>query len=96
MIIPNIVSAVPSPYFDGDLAIEPIGDFGNLGIIREKINFDFRSLKDSGKGTITAIYQIKNDGEKLPIELLFMSRGIKYAGGIKDDSVTIDGKKVAS
>lgn len=88
VIIPNLVSAVPSPYLSGDLTGEPIGSFSNLGVVKEKIDFDFRSLKDSGQGTIKASYQIRNDGEQTSLELLFVAREIK------DNSFTLDGKIV--
>ena len=86
VMIPNTVNAVPSPYLSGDLIGEPIGDLSKLGIIKEKLEFDFRSLKDSGEGIIKASYQIRNDEEQTPLELLFVAREIK------DNSFTIDGK----
>jgi len=89
VIIPNVVSGIPSPFYAGSLAVEPMGDFGKLWIIREKIDFDLRSSEDKGEDTITATYQIKNDGEQFPLELLFIS------DGIKENSLTIDGVKVA-
>ena len=91
VMIPNTVNAIPLPYLveGGSLNFEPIGDFGNLGIVREKIDFDVPSSKGSREGTITATYQIRNDGEQFPLELLFIS------DGIENSSLTLDGKTVA-
>ena len=92
LIIPKAVNAnMAAPYFEpGELIGEPTGDFRNLGIVWEKLNFDLRPLNNFGESTVTAIYQIRNDGEKIPVELLFVSPGIKTS------SVTIDGKKIAA
>ena len=92
LIIPKAVNAnMAAPYFEpGELIGEPTGDFRNLGIVWEKLNFDLRPLNNFGESTVTAIYQIRNDGEQIPVELLFVSPGIKTS------SVTIDGKKIAA
>ena len=86
--IPNVVNAVPSPYLSGDLIGEPIGNFRHLAIIHEKLDFDFSSLNNSKYGIVKATYQIRNDREQTPLELLFVSRQIKA------NSFTLDGKKV--
>ena len=88
IIIPNVVNAVPSPYLSGDLIGEPIGNFRHLAIIHEKLDFDFRSLNNSKYGIVKATYQIRNDREQTPLELLFVSRQIK------ENSFTLDGKTV--
>ena len=91
LMIPEAVNAnMAKPWHEGQLIGEPTGDFRNLGIVWEKLNFDLRALKDLGESTVTAIYQIRNDGEQIPVELLFVSPGIKTG------NVTIDGKKIAA
>ncbi len=91
LIFPKALNAnMAQPWQEGQLIGEPTGDFRNLGIIWEKLNFDLRPLNDLGESTVTAIYQIRNDGEQTPVELLFVSPGIK-AG-----NVTIDGKTIAA
>ena len=90
LTIPKAVNAnMGQPYFkSGELVGEPTGDFRNLGILWEKLNFDLRPLYDLGESTVTAIYQIRNDGKEIPVELLFVSPGIKAS------NVSIDGKKI--
>ncbi|MBV6621701.1 MAG: hypothetical protein KI793_01905 [Rivularia sp. (in: Bacteria)] len=90
LIIPKAVNANMSGSHIGESIGEPTGDFRNLGIVWEKLNFDLRPLKDLRESTVTAIYQIRNDGEEIPVELLFVSPGIKTS------SVTIDGKAIAA
>jgi hypothetical protein len=88
LIIPKAVNANMSGKHMGESIGEPIGDFRNLGIVWEKLNFDLRGLKDLSESTVTAIYQIRNDGEEIPVELLFVSPGIKTS------NVTLDGKTI--
>ncbi|MDY6902567.1 MAG: hypothetical protein SWZ49_31530, partial [Cyanobacteriota bacterium] len=77
LVIPEASNAnmaePPSPWKTGELVGEPTGDFRNLGIVWEKLNFDLRPLNDLGESTVTAIYQIRNDGKEIPVELLFVS-----------------------
>ncbi len=90
LMIPRAVNAnMAKPWQEGELVGEPTGDFRNLGIVWEKLNFDLRPLKDLGESTVTAIYQIRNDGEEIPVELLFVSPGIKTG------NITLDGKTIA-
>jgi len=84
------MAAPQPPWQEGELVGEPTGDFRNLGIVWEKLNFDLRPLNNLEESTVTAIYQIRNDGEEIPVELLFVSPGIKTG------NVTIDGKKIAA
>lgn len=90
LIIPKAVNANMSGKHIGKSIGEPTGDFRNLGIVWEKLNFDLRALKDLGESTVTAIYQIRNDGEEIPVELLFVSPGIK------NSNVTLDGKAIVA
>ncbi|BAY81961.1 hypothetical protein NIES267_14390 [Calothrix parasitica NIES-267] len=91
LIIPEAVNAnMANPWQGEHLIGEPTGDFRNLGIVWEKLNFDLRPLNDFGESTVTAIYQIRNDGEQIPVELLFVSPGIKTG------KVTLDGKTIAA
>lgn len=88
LMIPKAVNANMGGSHIGESIGEPIGDFRNLGIVWEKLNFDLRGLKDLSESTVTAIYQIRNDGEEIPVELLFVSPGIKTS------NVTLDGKTI--
>ncbi|MGB3640454.1 MAG: hypothetical protein WBA39_23200 [Rivularia sp. (in: cyanobacteria)] len=90
LMIPEAVNANMAGFHIGESIGEPTGDFRNLGIVWEKLNFDLRGLKDLGESTVTAIYQIRNDGEEIPVELLFVSPGIKTS------NVTLDGKTIAA
>jgi hypothetical protein len=78
----------PYTYIPGDGISEAIGDFSQLEILQEHLDFDLRSLKNEEHPQITATYQVQNSGQPVEIEILFVAPGSKKA------SVSLDGATI--
>jgi len=85
------LTATPNgvPYYrQGDGISEAIGDFSQLEILQEYLDFDLRSLKNQENPQITATYQVQNSGQPVEIEILFVAPGSEQA------RVSLDGATI--
>lgn len=80
---------ISAPWHEGEPGAEPGGELGQLEVIGEQLALDLRPLAHGESVPVHVRYEVRNRGEAVTRELVFVTPGI--AGG----EVLLDGKPVA-
>jgi hypothetical protein len=88
--VPAVARAnMSAPWHEGEPGAEPGGELAQLEVISEQLAIDLRPLAHGGRVPVMVRYEVRNRGEAVTRELVFVTPGI--AGG----QVLLDGKPVS-